>query len=257
MKRLALIGSAMLTISIALPAFGAWDEIGRLRVTSDGVRFERNIPMGGPVERLHLIAEGDDIFCRSVRAQFGNGADREIFHGLLRQSRPADIDLPGERRNIRGLSFQCRSEHRGGGAMRVAAEVGRYRDTWRRHPDFGRLWARAFNWGSNLMNDWELLGSEAFSRRRDSEKRFAGWRGRHIDALALKPLDADARCVEVVAEFGNGRNRTLDANHGNILPRGQLYKLDLPGGYRILDTLRLRCRPVNAGRVTIQILMSK
>lgn len=257
MKRLMLVVSATLAIGIALPALGAGDEIGRLHISPDGGRFERDVPMGGPVERLYLTAEDDDVFCRSVRAQFANEADREVFHGLLRQGRTADIDLPGERRNVRALSFQCRSEHRGGGTVRVGAEVGRYRDAWRHHPDFNRLWARAFNWGSNLMNGWALLGSETFSRRHESEKRFAGGRGRHIDALALKPLEADARCVEVVAEFGNGRNRTLDANRSNVLPKGQIYKLDLPGEYRNLESLSLRCRPVNASRVTIQILVSK
>lgn len=256
MKKLSLL---LLTALAAgtVPALAAWNEVGQVSVHDGGDRFMRDVRMGGPVERLQLTAEGRNIFCRSVRAEFGNGADREIFRGVLKRGQPATIDLPGERRSINNLSFQCASQSRGGATIRVSADLGRYGDTWRRNPDFSRLWGKLFNLSSNLVNDWQYLGAEEFSGRNDRENSFAGWRGRRIDALALKPINGDARCSRVVAHFGNNRDQRLDVNRGDVLRAGQYYKLDVPGGYRNLESLSLRCRPTNARRVTIQIFTSK
>jgi len=247
--------SLLLTASLAGPAFADWTEIGRLRVPSNGGRFDRDMAMGGPVERLSLSADGD-VFCRSVRAEFGNGADRQIFQGVLHRGQPANIDLPGERRTVKNLTFQCRAEHRGDATIRVSADVGQYRNIWQRNPAFSRLWNKAFNWGSEAMNDWQLLGTERFGGRGDTESRFAGWRGRGSDAIALKPLDADARCSRVIAHFGNGGDRALDVNRGDVMQRGRFYKLDLPGNVRNLQSLTLRCRPLGARNVSIQIFTS-
>lgn len=248
---------ALLVAGTALPALADWNEVGHVDVRFRGDREVQEVRLGGPVEQLQFKAEGSDIFCRSVRATFGNGRDREIFRGPLRRGDTRMIDLPGERRNLRALSFQCASERRGDASIRVVADVGRYRDDWRRNPDFDRMWARTFNWGSDLVNDWQYLGSEDFRGRGDTESRFAGWRGRNIDALALKPQGADARCSRVVAMFRNGRPQPLDVNRGDVLREGQYYKLDVPGDHRNLESISLSCRPMNGRQVTMQIFTSK
>ena len=249
--------AAILFLSAAPPALADWNEVGHIDVSFRGDRERQDVRLGGPVEQLQFKAEGSDIFCRSVRATFGNGRDREIFRGPLRRGDTRMIDLPGERRYLRGLSFQCASERRGDASIRVVADVGRYRDDWRRNPDFDRMWARTFNWGSDMMNDWQYLGSEEFRGRGDNETRFAGWGGRRIDAVALKPQGADARCARVVATFRNGRAQPLDVNRGDVLREGQYYKLDLPGDRRNLEALSMQCRPMNGRQVTMQIFTSK
>jgi len=235
---------------------GEWDEVGQVDVHRQGERFTRDIPLGGPVDRLQLTATGGDVLCRHVRATFGNGRSREVFHGTLREHRAQPVDLPGKERDVRKLSFQCGAVHDRNATIRVAADIGRNRDAWRRNPNFNRLWAKTFNWGSELVNDWQYLGAETFQGRRDSENRFAGFRGRHVDAVALKPLDANARCTRVVAHFKNGRDRSLDVNRGDLMRRSQYYKLDLPGDNRNLENLSLHCRAVDGRRVTIQIFTS-
>lgn len=212
--------------------------------------------MGGPVERVRLTAD-DNVICRSVKARFGNGHDRELFQGMLRRGATTDIDLPGESRNVRNLLFRCRPERGRDATIRVAAEIGRYRETWQRNPDFGRLWARMFNWGSSAVNDWQLIGTETFFGRGDTETTSAGWRGRQIDAVALKPIGSDARCGRIIAHFANGADRPLNANDGEVMRENQIYKLDLPGDRRNLDSLTLRCRPIRQNRVTLQIFSSK
>ena len=161
--------AAIFVLGTALPALADWNEVGHVDVRHNGERFMRDVRMGGAVEQLQLRAEGDDVFCRSVRATFGNGRTRDVFHGVLHRDDAVNVDLPGDRRNLRNLSFQCGTQHRGGARIRVAADVGRYRDEWRRNPDFGRLWSRSFNWGSDVVNDWQYLGAENFRGRGDTE----------------------------------------------------------------------------------------
>ncbi|HEY4275218.1 MAG TPA: hypothetical protein VGM68_07025 [Rhizomicrobium sp.] len=249
--------AAMLFVGTAVPAFAAWDEVGRVDIGFRGDRETRDVRFGGAVEGLQLRAEGNDINCRSVRARFGNGSDREIFRGRLRQGDATNIDLPGDRRSLRSLSFQCTADSPRRASIRVVADVGRYRDEWRRNPDFDRMWSRTFNWGSDLVNDWQYLGAEDFRGRGDRETSFAGWRGRNIDALALKPVGADARCSRVVAMFRGGRPMPLDVNRGDFLREGQYYKLDIPGDRRNLEAISLACRPMNGRQVSVQIFTSK
>jgi hypothetical protein len=251
--------AALFCLGLAAPALAAWDSLGRVNV--DGRpgtdRDARTFNMGGPVERLQLRAERSDIECRSVRARFGNGNRRDIFHGRLREGRTVDIDMPGNARNLNRLAFACTALDRRGGTIRISADVGRYRNDWMRGPNWRSTWARMFNWGSNMANDWRLVGTERFEGRRDSERAFTGWRGVNADAVALKPLEADARCNRVVARFRNGRSQSLSINHGDILRRGMYYKLDLPGRQRDLTSLTLRCSAVGAGRVSVQIFTSR
>ncbi|MBN9587501.1 MAG: hypothetical protein BGN85_04230 [Alphaproteobacteria bacterium 64-11] len=258
MKRSSIgVLTAVLCCAVTLPAMAAWDRIGEVRVGGRHDRDTQPVRLGGPVEGLRLEADHNNVMCRSVVARFGNGRDRIVFQGELRPGQPRMVDLPGDRRNIRSLAFDCGVRGPRDAVIHVSADVGRYRSDWQRNPDFGRVWSRMFNWGSNMANDWRYLESVSFEGRRDRENSFAGWRGQDVDAVALKPLDADARCSRVTARFGNGRTQTLNVNNGDYLRRGQFYKLDLPGRVRDLRSLNMRCRASDARRVTIQIFTSK
>jgi hypothetical protein len=243
-------------LCLGTPALAAWDRIGSVDVGYRGDRDVKGFDLGGPVERLQLRAERSSVNCRSVTADFGNGNRRPIFSGRIRQGATADINLPGDARTLRGLAFNCGADERRGATLQIMADVGRYRGDWQRGPNWQRQWSRVFNWTSNAVNDWQLVGSESFEGRGDSENAFTGWRGRGADAVALKPLEADARCSRVTARFDRGRMQPLNVNNGDVLRRGQFYKLDLPGGSRNLDGLTLRCTAIGARRVTIQLFTS-
>src|SRR5581483_5370907 len=214
----------------AAPAWADWDNIGSINVDFGGDRDAKDFRLGGPVERLQLTADRSDIACRSVRADlggnFGNRADNgaydrpgnrfgngfgnnrggtEIFRGMLRRGQATTVDLPGDARTLRGLTFNCAAMDRRGGVIRIVADVGRYRGDWQRGPDWQRTWSRMFNWGSNAVNNWQMIGSESFEGRDDSETTFAGWRGQRTEAVALRPLESDARCSRVTASFARGR----------------------------------------------------
>lgn len=241
-------------IAAATPAVAAWDNIGSVDVNHGRDWDIRRFDLGGPVERLRLRASDSAVDCRSINASFANGGMRRIFSGRLRLGLDRTIDLPGNQRRITRLSFQCSAAQRRGATIRISADVGRYRDDWRRSPDWQRTWARLFNWGSNAVNDWQYLGSESFNGRDDRERTYAGWQGRRIDALALKPSGDDARCARVAAEFGNGQTRVLASDA--FLSQGEYHKLDIPGDVRNLSNLRMHCAAAHGRNVTIRIYTS-
>jgi len=242
------------------PAQAAWDRIGHVDIDQRRDRDRLQFNFGGPVEALQLRAEGSDIRCRSIRSTFANGRTREVFSGTLRRGRSINIDLPGNARAIRRLDFDCRSQARNA-RIYIAAEVGGYRDEWRRNPDWDRVWSRIFGgWGPVAhpqrphQSRWEVLGMKRFEGRRDTESLFTGWRGHDVRRIALKPLDANARCTRVSVAFANGRTRALAINGGDRLRRGAMSVIDLPGNERNIRALSLSCRAENARQVTIQIL---
>jgi hypothetical protein len=278
--------AAMLCLGAAAPALAAWDSLGTVTVEAGrgpwndrgNDRDVRNFDLGGPVERLQLRADGNDVDCRSIRARYGNdrgrgrdndrdyGRDRgdygrggdQIFSGTIRQGRTVDIALqpPRQGRDLDGLVFNCRTMGRRDAVIRISADVGRYQDNWRRGPNWQGTWSRMFNWGSNAVNNWQMVGRQTFRGRNDADTSFVGLRGRHVDAIALMPINADARCSRVEASFDNGRRQTLNLRNGDLLRRGQYTQVDLPGDYRNLDSLFMRCRATDAGSVDIQIYTS-
>jgi hypothetical protein len=285
MKRtkLALL-AALLCAGTAAPALADWDNIGSVDVSFGRDRDQRSFHLGGPIERLQLTADRGDASCRSVRAEFGNGQSADIFHGPLPQGRAVGVDLPGEARNLQSLSFFCGAQNQRGAVIRISADVGRYRDQWRRSPDWQRTWSHMFNrgpangggmayngggmgggmgmrggmgMGGGMAGNLRMIGSESFEGRNDSENTFAGWQGVKAIAVALKPLETDARCSRVNARFRNGQSQNLRVNNGELLRQGQTYRLDLPGDVRNLTNLYLRCSPADGRRVTIQIFSAR
>ena len=279
MKKLAVL-SALLCAGAALPAFAAWTEIATIRVSGFRDNDTRRFDLGGPVDRLMLRAEGGDIRCRAVTARYGNGRTQTLFQGPLVEGVPANVNIPGNGRNIASLNFECGAEvARGAGRDRedrrdgrrddrrgdrrdeariiVVADVDRYRKEWRSNPRYQSEWSKIFNWGSEAANDWRPLTTVSFEGRRDVESTYAGWRGDNINAVALMPLNADARCARVTARFGNGNDQPLNVNNGDLLRRGQYYRLDLPGRARDLVSLNMRCRAMGAGKVDVRVFTSR
>lgn len=255
--------AAFLFISTTIPASADFVRVGAVDITHQRDRDTKMFSLDGPVERFRFEAERSDLECRGVDARFANGQTRRIFHGRIREGRDVSVDLPGDARNVRSLTFLCRADERRGGRIRISADIGPYRQDWQRSPRWGSVWSKLFDVigqaGPNRMrNDaerWQPVGRELFSRRDDTERVSVGFRGRHIETIALRAQGADARCSSVVADFGNGRRRALTRSAVLFLPAGQFTQVDLPGNERTVDGLRLRCRPVRARSVEVGIFV--
>jgi hypothetical protein len=256
MKKLssAVAFAALISLGATVPAYAGWTNIGRVDFDYGVDKDAAYGNFGGPATALQLTARDSDVDCKYVRATFGNGTTNNVFQGRLPQGRGVRVDLPGDRRNITKLAFECRSFVRGGAHVDIDADVDAYRQTWMRNPLWAKFWSTLLpqQQPGNDVN-WVPIGTERFVGPVDRNSTFAGWGGHHVTRLALKPLDADAQCRRVSATFGNGTTRNLDLNRGGIASRGRLYKIDLPGDVRNVVRLNLVCRAIGAPAVTMQI----
>ena len=152
MKKSSVILAGLMAASTAVPAFAAWDRIGSVDFTKRDTRDVQYGQFGGPIEALGLRARGSDIHCDSVTATFGNGNTREVFRGELPEGREVTLDIPGDQRRVERLDFDCEPLDRGSGSVAISAdvvaEIGQYRDDWRRSPDWENTWSRMFDWAN-------------------------------------------------------------------------------------------------------------
>jgi hypothetical protein len=250
----------MLGVGLSAPAMADYVRLGSVDVgyhTDKDTAWNR---FGGGMEGLRLMADGNDVNCRSIVAHFGDGTQQNVFTGKLREDRPIEVDLRGGTRRVRDVSFTCRSDERGGAKIYLSAEIGRYKNDWMKSPDWALFWSRVFNWvtpGNNNGNDanyWVSLGRESFEGRRDREQNFAGWAGRSVERIGFRAVNDDARCSRVRVTFMNGNARDLDVGR---LDQGRVKSIDLPGGNRNIKNVTMVCSAVNKNAVTIEILARK
>lgn len=262
--------AAVAAVGAAAPAYADFNRLATISVSPAREETRIHSSFGGPVEALQLTAERSDISCRSVRVTFANGRVRNVFSGRLEEGDAETIDLPGYQRNVRRIDFRCRALDRRSARLEVAVDVGQYRETWRRNPNFMRLWSRVFNWDDNdryagrdrddrdrgdrdrdnRRDEWVRLGSERFEGR-ERAATFTGFRGRQLEALGLQPVDDDARCSMLRVHFANGQSR--DIRIGERLNKDRIYRVDLPGDERNVRELELVCRPAGDDDVTVNI----
>lgn len=254
MKVLAM--AAIMTAGTAAPALADYVRLGSVDVGYRADRDSNFVRFAGGLEGLRLTADRSNIFCRHITVTYGDGRRDEVYSGMLREDRPVNVDLAGGRRRVTRIDFVCRSDEFRGGRIYVNGDLGRFREDWRRDPYWAGIWSTIFGRDNDRFdNDWVSIGRERFQGRRDNESTFAGWRGRSVDRIGLRPLDGDARCRRVSVRFGNGTTRNL--NGADYLQRGRVTVLDLPGGDRNVVSLNLTCRAVGDYDVTIDILARK
>lgn len=253
-------------IGLSSQAMAAYVRLGSVDVGFHTDRSSTWDRFGGRMEGLRLKADHSDIFCRSIVVHYGNGQRDEVFSGHLREDRPVNVDLAGRSRRVRRIDFVCRSRERRGGRILVMADVGRYRDEWRRSPGWHDRWSRVFNWGPGPgagpapiqpTHEWVVMSREHFEGRRDRERSSGGWASRHVDRIGLMALNDDARCARVRVVFDNGERQRLRTGDRGVLRRGRLYSFDLRGRKRNIRHVNLVCRAMSGYRVTIEVLTRK
>jgi hypothetical protein len=261
-KSRILMLAAAFSASVAAPAFADWDNIGSVFINHKPDRDTKFLRLGGSVERLSVRPASSNVSCQSIRVTFSNGQTRNLFSGNLYEDRRKDLDLPGRAHNISRIDFNCVSRERQGTKLDIQADIGRYRDEWRRDRDWSSTWARMFAWANTGNNrdrgtdwrdrdrnndrDWTLLGTERFSGRNDRET-VNGANG--INRIALK-ANEDARCDYVSVSFGNGATKNIS---GVKLTAHRTTELDLPGDRRDVRRVTLNCESTRDRAVSIGV----
>lgn len=258
MLRTAFLGmTALVALAAAAPADGQWVKLSDVHIDHHRDRESSYSQFGGPVERLRFTARGSDLWCRSIGVEYQNGDHQQVYTGKLERDQPVNADVTGGDRRISRLSMNCAASDPRGGVLVVGADIGRFHQAWEKSKDWASRVARNFEQRTG-MNDhdhgWVTIGRENFQGRHDSETSFAGWHGKNVDRIALRPVDNDARCMRVSAKFDNGQSRDLAIDRRDVLARGHLTEIDLPGGDRNLRSVDLTCRAVGDRDVTIEIL---
>jgi hypothetical protein len=133
--------AALISVGATMPAYASWTNIGRVDFAYGVDKNTAYGNFGGPATALQLTARDSDVDCRFVRATFGNGNTANVFQGKLPQGRGVRIDLPGDKRNVTKLAFECRSFVRSGAHVDIDADVGAYRQLWMRNPFWTKFWA--------------------------------------------------------------------------------------------------------------------
>lgn len=250
--------ASLFTLMAAPPAAAAWQGIGQARF---GTALDHAGLAGPdrPVRALEFTARNNPMYCDNIRAHFMSGRTVEVYSGGLAQGRTIRVDLPGGSHRIRRLTMRCRATHNWA-FVEVAANTGRGGRSQILGPVPGSGPRPGPGWGRDGGFDrlphsarWQRVGVESFEGRRDRETAAAGWAGRLVEAVALRPLNGDARCNRVVAEFRHGIRRQLDADRFRRMRRGRYYTFDLPGDVRNLVRLHLSCRAVGDDEVRIEI----
>jgi hypothetical protein len=260
MLRTAFLGmTALVALAAAAPADGQWVKLSDVHIEHRRDRETSYSQFGGPVERLRFTARGSDMWCRSIGVEYQDGERERVFSGKLNRDKPVNADVSGGQRRINHLTMNCAASDPRGGVLVVGADVGRFHQAWQRSKEWASRVARNFEERTG-MNErgrdrgWISIGRQSFQGRHDAEASYAGWRGRSVERIALRPVDNDARCMRVSATFANGRTRDLDVGRRDVLERGRLTEFDLPGGDHNLRSVDLRCRALGDRDVTIEIL---
>ena len=99
-----------------------------------------------------------------------------------------------------------------------------------------------------------LLAEQRFEFNRERESIAVSPALAAANAIGVRPLNGDAECQRVVANFANGDSMDLPIESG-ILSAGGIYWMALPEGEQNLMGIEMFCGPVRPGvRVDMQVL---
>lgn len=267
-SRLLILASA-LSLGASLPALAALDEIGAVDVSADQFTHAHWSKFGGPVQGLSFLSNDSDVTCDHITANFQDGHSQDVYAGMLLKGARTSIWFPEGPRDLSSVDFACRAENGDGARIALDADIGPYRSAWESSPDWATHWSHVFN------NDEALapprapmaqaaplpppqptlvpLASTDFGQLDEHSIMISGGPQRHLDAIALQPLGADARCRSVTAQFDDGSQNNMTINGGAPMQNGQIYQVPVTGEDRNLAALGLTCQAQNSTAVTIKV----
>jgi hypothetical protein len=230
--------TTLLMAGSALPALAAWNPVGRVEVSPYRYSEVQLAGFQGPVDRLRLHADGR-ADCDQIRVRYDNGVTREVYSGALYDGQDQTITFPDRAPLVSAVSFRCRAAHDDGAEIAVAADMTPV--------------ALRDEYPAPVTGEATLLASRDFGVPGQRTLMLDDSAPRPVQAIALEPVGADARCTRVRATFDDGTTSMVTPNDGDELYEGRLYKAYVGSGYSDLSSINLTCEAANSDHVKINV----
>jgi len=206
-----------------MPALADWNHVGDLEVSPDHYSSVQLSGFTGPVEQIGLHATGRSD-CDDVRVTYENGDTQQVFAGTILNGQDQLITFPDQSRTVRAVSLNCRAANDIDAHIAVAADIPEFRP--------GASFAPAAAYGPAPDRDAVLLASRDFGDLNQRSLMLNSDEPRSVQEIALEPVGADARCLNVSALFDDGTTSSAIPNDGDDLRQGHMYRAYVGGGSR-------------------------
>jgi len=184
----------------------------------------------GRFTQLMLVVEQSDLEMLDMQIEFGNGdkASPQVRQFFRENTRTRAIDLPGNTRAIKNISFRY-GNLPGGGRARVAvygkaAEGGA--------PPPGPVLKATFD-----PAGWVLLGESTVQGKSDFDQIKVGKAEGKFQELMIVVEDSDLEMHDMEITFGNGKKQKPAVKHF-FRESDRTRAIDLKGNTRVIKNLK-------------------
>ena len=220
------------------PAFdpAGWELLGETMV--DGKSDMDRIPVGkkeGRFTNLMLVVENSDLEMIDMEIEFNNGqkVSPDVRQFFRENSRTRAIDLPGEKRFIKNVTFHYRNLP-GGGRARVALYGKLAADQGPVHGGGGGGPALKANFDPA---GWVLLGEKTVEGKGDFDQIQVGKVEGKFTKLMVVVEDSDLEMHDMEITFGNGKKQKPAVKHF-FRENDRTRAIDLPGNKRFIKNIK-------------------
>lgn len=206
-----------------------WELLGETWV--EGKNDADRIQVGaheGRFTKLMVVVEQSDLEMRDMEITFGNGEKMspEVRQFFRENTRTRAIDLPGNQRAIKNITFHY-GNLPGGGRARVAV-YGKAAEG----PPPGPILKANFD-----PNGWTLIGERTVEGKGDFDQIKVGKAEGKFQELMVVVEDSDLEMHDMEITFGNGKKQKPAVKHF-FREADRTRAIDLKGNTRVIKNLK-------------------
>lgn len=197
----------------------------------------------GKFAKLTLVVEDSDLELFDLVIHFGNGETYSptTRHYFKEGSRTGLIDLPGDARHVKKVTFKY-GNLPGGGKARVQLWGVMVKEPPPPPPP-------PFSWDHK---GWTMLGERQVHGKKDKDTIFVGAYEGKFDQLTFVVADSDVDIQKITVHFVSGKKLQLRFKH-SFKEGSRTAVIDLPGNNRRIKKIDMKYKNIAAGgRATVQ-----
>lgn len=185
----------------------------------------------GRFTKLMVVVEKSDLEMIDMTVEFGNGekASPDVRQFFRENTRTRAIDLPGNKRFIKNITFHYRNLP-GGGRARVAVYGKQAEEGGGAAP--GPVLKANFD-----ATGWVLLGEQTVEGKGDFDQIKVGKAEGKFTKLMIVVEDSDLEMHDMEITFGNGKKEKPAVKHF-FREADRTRAIDLPGNKRFIKNIK-------------------